>query len=319
MNITKQNLEELTDKAIISGDILISSYQILTSAAGKPYVKGTVKSQITKMFKIWDTSPVYNYFVENDLQNKVCTIEAAGDDFRGMLDLVINSCEISENQDIGPFLDVKYDIDELEGNFDNFIDNNISTKGKELLNSILLKTEDYEKFKTEFAGKSHHDSCLNGLYAHTVKMLKISELIFNMYGNILSCNGDSEEERAAQKDLYFIGVILHDFGKIEEMSYGVYQMKSEVTHRVIGLEKLFEHKKEIIETYNEKWYYDLLSVISQHHNEFGEPARTVAAYLVHKVDDIEATFAEIDLLIEMNADESKGLKSIKYNDLFLNY
>ena len=63
----------------------------------------------------------------------------------------------------------------------------------------------------------------------------------------------------------------------------------------------------------------IYSVIQQHHDEYGEGARTLYALLVHMIDNMDATFSSIDEMIqaEKYTTDEAGTK-IKFNDKYLN-
>jgi 3'-5' exoribonuclease len=105
-----------------------------------------------------------------------------------------------------------------------------------------------------------------------------------------------------------LGTLLHDIGKVDEMHFGIYQPLSAVTHRVLGLDYIFAMKDDIIAIYNEKWYRDLQSIIVEHHGEFGDPCRTVPAYLVHKLDCLDSILTGIQQAVEDPSIDTAGSK-----------
>lgn len=126
-------------------------------------------------------------------------------------------------------------------------------------------------------------------------MLKILRFIWNTYPNI---------NENMNKDLVFIGLAVHDMGKILEYNNGTRTEIAFATHNFLGQEILFEFKKDIVEgfeapvkgsdepivvePFGTDFYYRLQAIIQQHHGEFGEPCHTVEAYLVHLVGMFES-------------------------------
>ena len=71
-----------------------------------------------------------------------------------------------------------------------------------------LLEENREKLITWAAGKSVHHNIRGGLLYHTYTMLQSASQLYKVYKNILPLD----------RDLLFAGVILHDIGKVRELS-----------------------------------------------------------------------------------------------------
>lgn len=71
-----------------------------------------------------------------------------------------------------------------------------------------LLEENREKLLTWAAGKSVHHNIRGGLLYHTYTMLQSASQLYKVYKNILPLD----------RDLLFAGVILHDIGKVRELS-----------------------------------------------------------------------------------------------------
>jgi 3'-5' exoribonuclease len=193
---------------------------------------------------------------------------------------------VVEGYNAQQFIPVIYDKEAYWGAALSILKANLSEKGMGVLEELLLKNQELvERFKTEFSASNHHDNCLSGLLAHSYKMLVMLNTMLPMYKSVLAEDGENPDDR---KDLLYIGTFLHDIGKTKEMEYGVYTQNSAVSHRFFGAELVAEHKESIIGVYNEKWYYELCSIMLEHHGEFADPCRTWAAMIVHWLDVFES-------------------------------
>src|SRR5690606_9922829 len=114
---------------------------------------------------------------------------------------------------------------------------------------------------------------------HTTKMLEITDLVMQQQGNF--------SQESDNIDLIYIGVLLHDIGKTLELKDGVYTDISIATHRFLGAEVLFSYKESIVSKYSELWYYNLVSILTQHHGKYEEKPRTVFSYIIHLVDNFD--------------------------------
>lgn len=125
----------------------------------------------------------------------------------------------------------------------------------------------------------YHDGVIGGLLNHLRKLVNYGRVAMVEYENTFT-----QKER----DLFFMGLVLHDMGKIYELKDGAYWEESIVAHTTSGIWFLDKYKDEIIEKFGRMFYLELVAIISQHHGEFGERPKTVYAYLVHVVDLLDA-------------------------------
>ena len=125
----------------------------------------------------------------------------------------------------------------------------------------------------------YHDGVIGGLLNHLRKLVNYGRIAMAEYENTFT-----QKER----DLFFMGLVLHDMGKIYELKDGAYWEESIVAHTTSGVWFLDQYKDEIIEKFGRMFYLELIAIITQHHGEFGERPKTVYAYLVHVVDLLDA-------------------------------
>lgn len=125
----------------------------------------------------------------------------------------------------------------------------------------------------------YHDGVIGGLLNHLRKLVNYGRVAMVEYENTFT-----QKER----DLFFMGLVLHDMGKIYELKDGAYWEESIVAHTTSGIWFLDKYKNEIIEKFGRMFYLELIAIITQHHGEFGERPKTVYAYLVHVVDLLDA-------------------------------
>src|SRR5690606_19945200 len=77
------------------------------------------------------------------------------------------------------------------------------------LNSLMkniFTEERFDKYTSVPAGKMWHHSYISGLIEHTLEIIRICDLMSNIHPEI-------------NRDLLVCGAMLHDFGKIEELSF----------------------------------------------------------------------------------------------------
>lgn len=289
----------------VSGILLMKDVVRATTKNGKPFFHGSVCSGTDVSFKAWDNSEAFKMLEREDLAGKVVYISGNWNEYMGVfsiiLDTVMTNAELVAIDPMN-FIESKYNIDAYWSGLQNIMKSTLTEKGMLLANKFLFENEEVANaFKVEFAAKSHHDNCKAGLLAHTYKVCYLMQVTLNLYKDIVD------------KDLVMLGVLLHDIGKIKEMHMGVYQPCSKVTHRFLGIEML--DKDLIVENYGEDWYYELVSIMLQHHGEWGDPCKTVSARLVNLVDEFEAKA----MLIKQAVDISDNCGTINIDGQYLSY
>lgn len=308
MEVLKSDIVLSKDKGtIVEGTVLVKEYSIKKTKTGKDYIDGTLQIGGVVKFKIW-SGATCSAFISEDYSGCVCEIRGEVDEYQGVKSIIISECRAVEGFSNSQFMEVRYNKEGYWNSFRSVLDSNLSDKGKNFMEEMLYKdTALVERFKEEFCAKSHHDNCLSGLLAHSYKMLCILHYILPSYPDIIELEGENSADR---KDLLFIGVALHDIGKTKEMEFGVYQPNSGVSHRFFGAEWLAQNKEFIVRQYDEKWYYDLVSVMLQHHGEYGDPCRTWASYIVHNIDLFESRLQGFCQIKAENTVENNSGKSI---------
>lgn len=306
--ITKEMVNKTPDKCYIDGYVLIIDYD-LAKREKSTYYDGSIQTTDGNIpFKIWSRAKAFSQLENNNYRNCVCFVKAEINFYGGTHSIIINEIEKSNLFAEDDFYKSAYDINKLRQEFENILERNLSEKGLEMIDLLLLKNEKYDIFCKEYAAKSHHDNCRGGLLAHTLKMLKLLEFKLTIYPEILYNNTQDT------KDLLFIGVSMHDYGKIFEMKNGVYQELSYVSHRERGLMHIHTFQDIIQSKYNEKWFYDLIAIISQHHDEFGERANTIASFVVNLIDNEEANFTKIETKLKNDFNSNSTGTFIEIDD-----
>lgn len=263
----------------VNGVVYIKNSDYKASQNGKSFVTGQFTDQGKSIsFKVWSEN-VEKFKAIADKQ--IINISGTIDVWNGTTSIVVDNVE----EDIfkyGPadFL-LGHDKIAMEQKFDEFVEQNLSPKAKELL-AHILQGEVRERFLTEFAAKGMHDACPSGLLAHVLKML-----------NLLKALLENDEELAKFADLLYLGVIFHDVGKIYELYMGQYVQNSFISHRELGCELMYKNQEYIINLYDEDFFYRLLSILRGHHHVYEEKAKTIYAYIVHLIDMLDSQSTRI--------------------------
>jgi len=298
--LCKEELLAKKDKTRVSGYALIRSYSEQPTKNGSTYLLGSLDAVGEVQFKIWKGA-CFDKVLLQDLQGKICLIEAEVNEFSGTKSLIISEAsevpaQMLESLDLKEkdFVVSKYDVDAYWVSFFNLVRKHTSEEAFKVFSLLMNEVED--SFKEEFAAVYHHDNCRGGLLAHSTKVVKLSAII-TIYPEIL---------KRVSSDLLYVGSAIHDLGKVVEYSKGSISSKGKiVSHLVFGCLMIEKHRDEIIELKGEDFYYSLLSIISQHHGEYGERPRTVAALIVHQLDLIESSLTSIETALESTQEDGQ--------------
>ena len=294
--LNKEEILQQADKELVKGISILSSYSSQTAKNGKEYYSGTLKAQGNLEFKVWGGS-LFDQLKAEDYTGVPVYLEAEVNVWNDTKSLILKKVVAVDVDDLGiditPLDPTKYDIAANEKEFYSLLKEELSPNGFELFKKIYNRIR--KEFRSEYAAVKIHDAYRGGLLAHTLKMLKVLRFIWNTYPNI---------REKMNKDLVFIGLAVHDMGKIMEYNNGTRTEIAFATHNFLGQEILFEFKKDIVEgfeapvkgsdepivvePFGSDFYYRLQAIIQQHHGEFGEPCHTIESYLVHLVDMFES-------------------------------
>jgi len=170
---------------------------------------------------------------------------------------------------------------------------------KELVDAFLADTSIMERFKAAAAGKKWHHAYHGGLIQHCWEMSQIAETMCGLFPNL-------------NRDLLLTGVFLHDIGKIEELSSGMF-VDYTTSGKLIGhLEQgcmMANRKMDAIQDYPESLRNQILHFILSHHGEqeLGSPVvpKTLEAIVLHHIDNLDAQTNAYDNVITQAKDKGQ--------------
>lgn len=174
------------------------------------------------------------------------------------------------------------DIDELKGFLAFHVESVVDPDYRRLLDLLFGESEFLDRFAQAPAAKQFHHAYLGGLLEHTVSVAGLCDHVAQQYGRI-------------NRDLLITAALLHDVGKVEELTYTSTIDYSDagrfLGHVVLGLNIVTEHTRRL-RGFPEDKLQHLLHCIASHHGEleWGSPKRpkTIEALIIHHVDNLDA-------------------------------
>ena len=211
-------------------------------------------------------------------------------DYQGKMQFNISSLRlITEDDQIDQSSFYEYapmDEKELQNNILSYVGKINNSILKNLVINLLKKY--YKEYFTHPAAVSIHHNYFSGLSYHTYSMLKLSDTYLELY-------------KYLNRDLVYSGIILHDLGKIIELSGAKgteYTLPGNLLgHISIGSNEIYhEACLEGVEKTSE--VISLLHVILSHHGlmEYGSPKtpQIAEAVLIHLLDLSDSRMAALE-------------------------
>jgi 3'-5' exoribonuclease len=160
-----------------------------------------------------------------------------------------------------------------------------------LLAKILADPEIASRLRQAPAAKSLHHAYLGGLLEHILSLCRLAKLVLQNYGGL-------------NEDLVITGVLLHDLGKIYELSYarsfGYTSDGQLLGHMILEIEILHRKLAELPD-FPRPLQTLLEHLIISHHGqyEYGSPKLPMfpEALLLHYIDDLDSKLQSMQMLI----------------------
>jgi len=240
--------------------------------------------------KIWDVTTEQEEVYK---EGAVVKVEGELHDYRGRLQLKMKQIRIATENDEVNFDDffarAPLSKEELFESITTYINNMKNEKIKKLTD-FLVRKHQTEYLEYPAATKNHHEF-VSGLAYHVHCMLRLGEAIANLYPSI-------------DKDVLYAGIILHDLGKVTELS-GPVSTKYTVEGNLLGHISLIaiEIGNAAIELGIEGEEVTVLQhLVLSHHGkyEYGSPKLPLIkeAEILHYIDNIDAKMNMIDRALE---------------------
>jgi len=291
--LKKLFIKDIREKDPVSGHFLVTKKESGVSKSGKPYLvlklmdsSGELEARVwenaaelTRRFEKNDVADVRGFAVayQSNIQINVTSIKAVPEGEYSLSDFLPSSGKDPEEQ-----------MARVDAVIANIADANI----KALLEAVFNDPEVRERFKIAPAAKAMHHPYLGGLIEHELSICGLVEKVASHYG------------AGINKDLLYAGALLHDIGKIYELSYKrSFEYTDEgrlLGHITMGVELIDEKLRELREFPRELAVRLKHMLLSHHgHLEFGSPKRPkiIEAIILYYLDDMDAKVNTVQALV----------------------
>ncbi|QIN26337.1 3'-5' exoribonuclease YhaM [Staphylococcus chromogenes] len=276
-----RNVEKLQPGDAVDQFFLVHKATQGVTAQGKDYMTLHLQDKSGEIeAKVWTVTKEDMATLKPEL-----IIHVKGDviNYRGRKQMKVNQFRVATEADglkTQDFIDgAPMSVDEIKSQMQSFIFEIENANLQRITRHLLQKYD--EAFFTFPAASSHHHNFVSGLSYHVLTMLQIAKGLCEIYPNL-------------NKSLLYSGIILHDMGKVRELSGPIatsYTLEGNLLgHISIASEEVAEAARELGIQGEEVLL--LRHLILSHHGklEYGSPKlpHVKEAEILHFIDNIDA-------------------------------
>lgn len=276
---------------------LVMSKEVRTTKSGKPFLKLRVGDRSGGVdCMVWENAERLS---EGFRQGDLVRVRARASEYAGKVQLEAGDLQLSTAEAIDPraFLPATYrDVEELKGFLRYHVESVYDRDLRALLDSFFGDADFLERFANAPAAKSFHHAYLGGLLEHTVTVTGLADHVCQQYGRI-------------NRDLLITAALLHDVGKVEELTYDRSIDYSDagrfLGHVILGVNLVTARAARLPDMPEEKLQLLLHAIVSHHGElEWGSPKRpkTLEALIIHHLDNLDAKVKGFLELVEGSRD-----------------
>lgn len=286
-------LNSIKDGDVFTVSAWVKAKSLLTSKAGKPYLAlrlGDTTGECDA--RIWDN---IDTFTQRFDAGSFVTATGRMVRHQGHLQAHLSDIEKLEGE-----IDYTRFLPATRGDTETMYSDLLALIRHEVddtwVRAILLKLfEDPQialRYKCSPAAKTHHHAYLGGLLEHSLGLARLGLSVLPHYPKV-------------NKSIVIAGLLCHDIGKIDELSYtdgfNYTPPGKLIGHLVMGIELLTAKAREIPDFPAETLML-LKHTIAGHHGqiEYGSPVlpQTLEAIIVHFLDNMDSKLAAMTELLE---------------------
>ncbi|MBW4056015.1 MAG: HD domain-containing protein [Proteobacteria bacterium] len=281
--MSKQYVSEIKDRDPVNAMFLVKDKILAMAKNGKPYMNLRLMDKSGDIeAKIWDNTELLDKQFNKDDFVKV---RGKASVYMNKMQVVIAEiAKVPEDQvTLADFLpESPRDGAEMRSELSNTVAMIVNPHLRGLMEAFLADEPFMGLYCQAPAAKGMHHVYLGGLLEHSLSLVKLVKTIVPLYGGI-------------NEDLLVVGALLHDVGKIHEMSFerafDYTDAGKLLGHITIGVELVGE-KIRMVDGFPSELALLLKHMLLSHHGqyEYGSPKRpkTVEATILNYLDDMDS-------------------------------
>lgn len=278
------DLKTIDRNARFESTFLVQAKEIRSKKkSGEPYLVLRLADRTGVMdARMWDNvSAVAEVFKVSDFVE----IRGRVQDYNGQAQIIIGKLAVVPRAQVDPgeFLPrTRRDVDKMFAAVVATIEGFTDPHLRRLMSDIFRDKEIARRYKQAPAASGMHHAWVGGLLEHVLSCLEVSRLLASHYSEL-------------DGDLLASGVLLHDFGKIFELSVDhaiEYTDEGRLLGHIAMGSAWLERRCDDIEGFPPRLKTLLLHLVLSHHGklEFGSPKQPLfpEALALHYIDDLDS-------------------------------
>jgi len=292
-------VSSLQDGQTVTTHFLVCVKEIRATRDGKAYLRlelgdatGRVEARMWEGFDRMAASFERDDFVK---------VQARVENYRNKLQLAIEKIRRAEESEVDPadfFAHTKENVDDLYAKLLEVVASVGNPWLRELLGSVVQDPAIVPRLKRAPAAKVMHHAYYGGLLEHVLSLCNLCRVVLGHYPE-------------ADADLLLSGAVLHDVGKLKELSYERslgYTDDGQLLGHILIEYELVTKKIDAIDGFPPALKTLVQHMIVSHHGkyEFGSPKLPMfrEALLLHYLDDLDSKMGAIR--IALDSDQGEG-------------
>ena len=281
--MAKQFVAEIKDRDMVKSVFLVKDKIMAMAKNGKPYMNLRFMDKSGEVdAKIWDNTDVLDKLFDKD---DFVMVRGKASVYMNKMQVVVAEIEkIPEEQvNLVDFLpESPRNNEEMRQELRDVVGALTNPHLKALMDVFLADVAVLDQYCLAPAAKGMHHVYLGGLLEHSLSLVKLAKAIVPLYEGI-------------NEDLLIVGALMHDVGKIYEMSYArAFDYTDEgklLGHITIGVE-LVEEMIRQVDGFPKELRMLLKHMLLSHHGQYdyGSPKRpkTIEATVLNYLDDMDS-------------------------------
>ncbi|HSR13251.1 MAG TPA: HD domain-containing protein [Thermodesulfobacteriota bacterium] len=290
-------VSQITKGQSLESVFLVKEKSLNKTKSGSPYLSIRLCDRTGEIeARIWDNAIEFVPLFEKD---DFIRVKAETDEFQGVLQLRISKLKRCAEAEIRleDFLPkTSKDIPEMFAELKRIASSVENPFLQKLLDSFFRDEAWAARFAAAPAAKGVHHVYLGGVLEHTLCVARLVSIVAPLYPGL-------------NRDLLLAGAILHDTGKIAELSFERafdYTDRGRLLGHIILSVEMVEDRMRTIPGFPGELALLLKHLLLSHHGEyeFGSPKlpMTVEAMLLHQLDDLDAKVNAFSAWMEKEKD-----------------
>jgi 3'-5' exoribonuclease len=296
------DLASFEDGKSCDGYFLVLLKQQRTTKTNKPYLNVILCDKTGQLEgRIWEPGDprIAKDFDKGDMVKARGSVSRFDDRLQMKIDQ-LRLAQPAEVDKMDMMPSTTLDVDMLWRQLLGFVDSLANPDLKRLLTAILSDPALAQAYREAPAAKQLHHAWLGGLLEHVVSLCTLADRVVPHYPLV-------------DRDLVLTGVILHDIGKVRELSWEIgfeYTLEGTLLGHIQIGSALAERTMDSLPNFPPKLKTLVLHIILSHHGklEFGSPKLPMIpeALVLNFLDDLDAKMQAVQGEFDKCLREGKG-------------